>query len=250
MLSRRQHPPAQPFRGLAHRRGSPAWHRLRHGCPLPGSASLANSCFLLAAVRAAGLELLSELAGLGQRPWEREARAALAQGLQLKSHHGPLVPWDRQQLSQWSQSARDALPCPPWVVGAARHTRATLLFAFLIQEYASTSPGLSRVCSCTTEEGREGGMERPWAVPDLSIPTPKPSTGTRRLAARGSWGGRTRVASQHMQAESERSPGSAVSSQSCAQSRLLEPSHPASPCSHPAHSSPARFCHRGLRGRG
>lgn len=37
---------------------SAAWHRLRHGCPLPGSASLANSCFLLAAIRAEGWELL------------------------------------------------------------------------------------------------------------------------------------------------------------------------------------------------
>ena len=59
-----------------------------------------------------------------------------------------------------------------------------------------------------------------------------PSLGARRLAAKGGWRGIKHVASQHMQAKSERSPGSAASSRACAESWLLEPASPASACPH------------------
>lgn len=59
-----------------------------------------------------------------------------------------------------------------------------------------------------------------------------PSPGTHRLAAKGGWRGIKHVASQHMQAKSERSPGSAVSSRACVESWLLKPTSPASACPH------------------
>ena len=57
-----------------------------------------------------------------------------------------------------------------------------------------------------------------------------PSRGTRWVAAKGGWRGIKRVASQHMQAKSKRSPGSAASSRACAESWLLELASPASAC--------------------
>ena len=59
-----------------------------------------------------------------------------------------------------------------------------------------------------------------------------PSPGTHRLAAKGGWRGIKRVALQHMQAKSERSPGSTASSRACAESWLLDPASPASACPH------------------
>lgn len=55
---------------------------------------------------------------------------------------------------------------------------------------------------------------------------------SQALSAKGGWRGIKSIASQHMQAKSERSPGSAASSRACAESWLLEPVSPASACPH------------------
>jgi len=236
-LSRRWHPRARPTpwrTALQISRGSlaaVAWHGLQHGCPLPGSASLANCCCRLAAVSAEGLGLprAARAAGrAGAAALGALARAASARGPKISPHLGPLTCWDEQRLPRWSWLRWDARPYVASAVGAAQHAHPTLTFEFLINIQAEDA-GMVCPAPWSCRGGRDGGTVG-CAGPEQRDSSLCPSPGTCWVAAKGGWRGIKRVASQHMQAKSERSPGSAASSRACAESWLLEPASPASAC--------------------
>lgn len=152
MLSRHQHP-------LQSRQISRGWFpalaqsTARHGCPLPGSAALANSCFLLAAVSTEGREL-PRAAGLGQQPQEvREGCFGTRAVIKLTPGSSG-VPG---RMLQPRVLLSFPLPCShllsslnvPWTTPVSQR-------------------GSGRICSHITMLQGTGG---PWAVPDPSIPT-------------------------------------------------------------------------------